>query len=299
VSAEIRPQDALRLWLALCAGSEPDGGLLEVRAKRAGERIRRVGFYPTHEPRRIMQIVTCLALEGDVYVGVAPRRPAPRGTPQGGGIDAIERLWTLFVDADTAEACSALRVFEPHAALLINSGNGLHGYWPLKKPLAPEHAKIANRRLAHHLGADMNATDAARIMRPPLTQNWKRQPPVIVRCERLNVLSLDAAAVVGHLPDPPAAERRAPAPQAVHSRSEGIARAALDGAARTVRSAPSGNRNSALNWSAFQMGARVAAGELDEHEVRAILSNAAAAAGLDEIEINQTLASGLKAGLAV
>jgi hypothetical protein len=296
VTLEIPQHDALNLWLAMLAGDEPEGGLLELRAKRHGGTMRRVGFYPVHERPQIMAAIVRAARLGDIYAGVAPRRERPDGSaPTSGGVEAIERVWTLFVDADTDEAAEALRTFEPAAAILIRSGTGVHGYWPLREPLSPEHAKRANRRLAHHLAADMNATDAARIMRPPGTLNWKHTPPRRVVCERLEILSYTAAGVVGRLPDPPAAPRREP--QALPA-GPGSANAALQGAARVVREAQPGNRNASLNWAAWALGQRIAARELDEKSVRAELHAAAAEAGLDDTEIDVTLASGLRAGLA-
>ena len=45
------------------------------------------------------------------------------------------------------------------------------------EPAAPDEAERANRRPAHKLGADMSATDAARILRPPGTSNFKGPAP--------------------------------------------------------------------------------------------------------------------------
>jgi hypothetical protein len=300
---EIPQRHALNLYLAGLAGEEPEGGLLELRTKPAGGSMRRLGFFSAHDRPPIMAAILDAAANGDVYVGVAPRRVKPTGELPSGGVDAIERVWMLFVDADTPESCEALRSFQPQAAILIHSGNGLHGYWPLRKPLAPEHAKRANRRLAHKLGADMNATDAARIMRPPATLNWKGILPKRVVCERLDTLAYAAADVVGALEDPPPQRPRLtrveqPPTSSTPSRSGGSARAALQGAARVVRDAPVGNRNASLNWAAWALGQRIASGELNEQEVRAELRAAAEAAGLDEIEIEGTLTSGLNAGRA-
>jgi hypothetical protein len=294
VSTAIPQADALRLWLAMLAGSEPEGGLLELRGKRPGQPLRRLAFRSVADQRAIAGAIQASARIGDIYVGLAPRREVYRlrDGKRSGGIDAIQHVWTLWVDADTPAACAALRAFEPAAAVLVNSGNGLHGYWPLSSPLGPQHAKRANRRLAHRLQADMNATDAARIMRPPATFNFKSDPPRPVVCERLETLSYASREVVGQLPDPPS---RSPAQAPTTGRSSNPS-SLLRGTADVVRAATPGNRNAALNWAAYALGKRVATGELDEQSVRDELHDAAAAAGLPEHEIVGTLASGLCAG---
>ncbi len=57
-------------------------------------------------------------------------------------------------------------------------------------------------------------------------------------------------------------------------------------------------RNNALNKAAFSLGQIVAGGGLSESLVRSRLSSAASAAGLDDREIESTLDSGLRAGMA-
>jgi hypothetical protein len=290
-------RDARRLWLAALRGSEPAGALFELRGKRPGATLQRLAFRPVDGDLSLLSAsIEQSALTGDVYVGLAPRREVYRlrDRKRSGGIDAIQRVHVLWVDADTPKACAALRTFEPAPSILVASGNGLHGYWPLSRHVPPPAAKRANRRLALRIGADMNATDAARIMRPPGTLNWKSTPPKLVVCERLETASYTCRQLVGNLPDPPV--RRSPqTPQATGPAS---ASALVAGASRIVRQATPGNRNAALNWAAYALGKRISAGELNERSVRDELRDAAAAAGLPEQEIDGTLASGLSAGLA-
>ena len=66
--------------------------------------------------------------------------------------------------------------------------------------------------------------------------------------------------------------------------------------ARFVSGAPTGNRNHALNWAAYTVAPKVAAGELDDGQVRDELRRAALAAGLAEAEAERTIHSGLTAG---
>jgi RepB DNA-primase from phage plasmid len=278
-------REALPLWLAMLAGSEPTDGLLEVRTKPAGGRMARVGFFDAHDRPPMIQALAGAALVGDVYVGAAPRRRAPAGRPQGGGTDAIERAHALWVDADTAAAAEALRSFTPAPAILIRtSERGLHGWWPLARPLTPGYAKQACRRLAYHLGADMAATDVARIMRPPIGWNWKADPRQPVVCERLEVTRpLAPAAIVGDLPDPPA-PRPADRPHFESSSPSAV----LAGLTRTVASAERGNRNNVLHWAACRLAEHP---ELATPAAVDELRHAALSVGLGEAEVDATIRS--------
>ncbi|HXM55109.1 MAG TPA: bifunctional DNA primase/polymerase, partial [Candidatus Dormibacteraeota bacterium] len=71
--------------------------------------------------------------------------------------------------------------------------------------------------------------------------------------------------------------------------------AALDGEAREVASAPSGQRNGRLNRAAWRLG-RLLNGEPVEHLVTEVLLIAARTAGLDDREALATIRSGLAAG---
>ncbi|MEJ1161426.1 bifunctional DNA primase/polymerase [Prosthecomicrobium sp. N25] len=72
---------------------------------------------------------------------------------------------------------------------------------------------------------------------------------------------------------------------------------AIEGEAEAVRSAPKGGRNNQLNASAVKLGHYVAGGHLPESHVVAVLSAAAASAGLDPVETAKTIRSGLAAGM--
>jgi hypothetical protein len=73
-------------------------------------------------------------------------------------------------------------------------------------------------------------------------------------------------------------------------------RAAVDGEARSVRSAAQGGRNQTLNRSAFSLGQIVGAGLLDAGEAERVLVDSALAVGLGEREAVLTTRSGLRAG---
>lgn len=84
---------------------------------------------------------------------------------------------------------------------------------------------------------------------------------------------------------PPPAARQPPGQPASHA---GYLRAALDGEAAAVASAPEGSRNSQLNKSAYKL-ARF--GELDTGTITAELTDAGQRAGLPDTEIQRTLRS--------
>lgn len=199
------PQDAaLDLQLAACGGNEPDSSFREIRYRDGSSGPMRQTFVPIHDRRRASTLVAELAALGDVYFGVQPR------IRRTGRADAVARCWTIAVDADDERALAAVLAFKPSAAVVIESGSGGgHGYWPLRVPLRPSDAVVAARKLACHLGCDLAATDAARVLRPAGTCNFKHTPPREVKCVRLELLSYLAGDVVGHLPDPP--EQRRPA----------------------------------------------------------------------------------------
>lgn len=71
----------------------------------------------------------------------------------------------------------------------------------------------------------------------------------------------------------------------------------LAGIVRVASQAPNGERNHTLNWAAFTAAGLIGAG-LSEHQVRAALTEAAFACGLDRVEAMKTINSGLRAGAA-
>jgi hypothetical protein len=67
--------------------------------------------------------------------------------------------------------------------MVVNSGSAsqehkhAHAYWALTRCLSIKELESTNRRLATALGADPKCADAARILRPPGTSNFKEDPP--------------------------------------------------------------------------------------------------------------------------
>jgi hypothetical protein len=196
------PQDkALRLQLVAIRGNA-DRGFYEIRRKtHCGMRQ----FFTTIEDiEATAELILKFSGETDVYVGAAPR------TRRAGGVDAIAWVWTLWADVDGTEALARLRAFSPQPALVVHTGTGqnCHAWWPLREPLTPADARHANRRLAHHLDADLASTDAARILRPAGTLNFKHDPPAPVMCGYVRVdarapTAEDVLSSVPPLPEPP------------------------------------------------------------------------------------------------
>lgn len=108
----------------------------------------------------------------------------------------VNQLKSLFLDLDCGanksyatqnDALSDLRKFCKSLSLpkptLVNSGNGIHVYWPLSEPVTrDEWLPVAERLKAlcreNNLKADPAVTaDSARILRVPGTKNYKGEIP--------------------------------------------------------------------------------------------------------------------------
>lgn len=198
----IDQRGALRLQLAMIAGNAPDGAFFELRYRHPRGGMRQA-FQPIGRPRGIVDTILHAGALTDVYVGAAPR------AREAGTADAIERVWCLWADCDGEASVKALEAFRPRPSMIIRTGSGsnVHAWWALRDPLTAEDARRANRRLAHHLSADMRSTDPTRILRPAGTSNHKHDPPQPVVCARLEMRSFDAREIVGGLPDPPGTKR--------------------------------------------------------------------------------------------
>ncbi|MHB1539278.1 MAG: CHC2 zinc finger domain-containing protein [Solirubrobacteraceae bacterium] len=189
--------EALRLQLVAIRGNEPSSSYFEIRGKRPG------GMHQTFTRVDDIALTTRTlakwAALSDTYVGVAPR------VCQSGGADAIERVWALWSDIDGRNALNRLAEFRPLPSIVVRSGSigSAHAYWPLRAPLSGAEAHAANRRLARHLGADMKSTDAARILRPIGSRNYKHAPSREVVCTRLELDVFDVEQVLDSVPTLP------------------------------------------------------------------------------------------------
>lgn len=287
--AAVIPQNvALRMQLAAIVGSEPETSYIEIRPLDRDGRpvVQRRTFVPVRAHADVMERVTALAPMMNTYIGAAPR------ARQDGTAAAVERVWSLWIDADGRATLEKLAKFRPLPALVIRSGSPdcAHGYWPLRAPLDPSWAQRANRRLALALGGDMSATDGARILRAAGTFNLKHKPPQPVLCTRCELQSFTLDEVVGGLPDSP--HYRPPAP-ILHARNIGHG-GSVAGVLAFVRSAAVGERNRVLNWAAYRLGERA---DVEHEAVREELRQAGVDVGLSEFEVERTIDSGLSAGM--
>jgi hypothetical protein len=208
-----QPMRDLVAYLTVLAGPDPAGSYFDLRYRvdRHGLRQR---FIDAVRPTAAAAAIAALGHSRDVYVGCAPRRR------RAGGKDAITEAWTLWVDCDTQESTAALAAFVPQPAIVVRSGRGLHAYWPLAAPLAPGPLERANRRLARELGGCQSAvTNAAAILRPPTTTNFKYDPPAAVVLERFTGERFSADQVARALSDPPIARRAVEQAEASSSRA--------------------------------------------------------------------------------
>ncbi|NBG89666.1 helix-turn-helix domain-containing protein [Isachenkonia alkalipeptolytica] len=109
----------------------------------------------------------------NVYIGVYARA-GRNGTAR--GCRSTGALWLDFDNMEKAEALERIeRAGLPKPSIIINSGHGIHTYWILKQRAGNEALKLI-RVMAENTGADLSATDKARIMRLPDTMNIKEEP---------------------------------------------------------------------------------------------------------------------------
>jgi len=113
----------------------------------------------------------------NVYMGVRPRKDNKSGKSK----DTLASNW-LWADYDNLQGNDAYEKYRalqgrlkvtgvPKPSIVINSGNGLHAYWKMDKPI--NHPKDILNILCGLTGADEQATDNARILRVPETLNLK------------------------------------------------------------------------------------------------------------------------------
>ena len=198
MSAALTPRQGLVAFMATLAGPDPSG-FIELRHRRRGARdapalLRRPPAQRAPPPRP-----PCWPRPA-TSTSAAPPAGCGRATSR-----RSRRAGCCGSTATTRRPSQALERFEPQPAVVVRtSARGLHAYWPLQQPLAAGELERANRRLAHALGACQSAvTNAAAVLRPPATLNWKYDPPAAVTLERYTGERLTADQVAGQLADPP------------------------------------------------------------------------------------------------
>jgi hypothetical protein len=198
MSRQPQPDAELVRYLALLAGREPAGGLLEIRYRHPDRHQRmRQHWHPAAHPARAAREILKLAEHTDVYVGAAPRRH------RHGGRSAIHRAWVLWADLDQPNETDPLTRVPVAPGVIISSGTPGHRhlYWPLTQPLSVAQVERANEILARALHADSGAVlNAATILRPPGTHNFKHGHPSAVTLERFEPRAHTAAQILDGLP---------------------------------------------------------------------------------------------------
>ena len=162
-----------------------------------------VGLKKTGHPRQIfvedMQgvedaVQTLLDEEFDVYFACAKYEES--GSRTNDNVKNIKAFW-LDIDcgvgkpyADQGDGLTALKAFCKTVGLpkptIVNSGRGLHVYWPLTEPITRKEWVNAAKRLkvvCNQEGLEddpARTADAASILRMPDTFNHKAEPPLPV-----------------------------------------------------------------------------------------------------------------------
>jgi hypothetical protein len=274
------------LQLALIAGQEPTSSYVEIRTLRPNGCPGPREFIPVRKLREATQCVQALAAQTlNVYVGAAPR------VRKGGAAPDVERVHCLWADLDTPASVEAARRFRPSPSIAVCTSAGrLQVFWALGEPIPPDFARRALRRLALALGADRAAAEPARIVRAIGSRNLKYSPPPVVTCVRCELELFAMAEVVGGLADAPEYISSSPRREITASDPD----ATLAGLARTVATAPRGNRNNCLHWAACRALEHVEDGDLDADAAREALTEAAREAGLEEAAIAATVRSGMR-----
>jgi hypothetical protein len=152
-------------------------------------------------PQAVAKIRALEQIRANIYIAMAGFKPGSVKTRKGRSQENAERLRALWLDLDVGpeagkyptqrDAATALKAFIETtglpAPLVVGSGGGLHVYWPFDtdvdqttwKPLA---LALKNLCVKHGLKIDMRCTaDAARILRPVETTNWKTGNARLVR----------------------------------------------------------------------------------------------------------------------
>jgi hypothetical protein len=172
-------------------------------------------FRPTSDLEAVAREIEHLARRSHVWVGVAPRRPHPETGELGGKREHVAPARVLWADCDQkgdTDPLERLRSFKPAPHMLVRSGGGYHAYWLLAEAIeSADCLRSANERLAHALDADTQSAEAARLLRPPGTFNFKskygRPRPVSLLFLR-DQARYRLAEVLGGLPRTTTARRR-------------------------------------------------------------------------------------------
>jgi hypothetical protein len=194
--------EELRAYLrVLCAGAS-EAQWLDIRWRSARHPMRR-RFIPANRIAQAERLIASRARHGDVYVGVAPRDCQTHG-----GRAAITAGQLAWLESDNPRSAGLIAGFAHPPSMIVASGTPGHlqAYWALDRRCDVDGLEGLNRRLAFALAGDSGCADAARILRPPGSLNYKHDPPRAVTLLRLSTpppVSLERlSAALPRDPDP-------------------------------------------------------------------------------------------------
>ncbi len=146
-------------------------GSIELRALPSRHRV----FIPLDSDPSAVDRFCKQNSDDHLYFGVATRDGA--GGEKANIVD-IPALWADVDYKDTPKETLKDRMskFPFRPSMAVFSGGGVHLYWILREPAGKddiETVEDVNRRIASVIGGDLNACDAARILRIPGTVNHK------------------------------------------------------------------------------------------------------------------------------
>lgn len=206
------------------------------------------------------------------------------GVRTGRAKGACSNLYVVDEDEGGAETIAALAL--PSTLTAVTGSGGRHYYF--RRPDVEKIGNTAKKKLGP--GVDGRG-DGGYVIVPPSSGAWQAYAWI------------DETTPVAMLPDnvlEKLQSKKTPAPRGAPIPSgrpaKGYGDAALVAECAKVSNASEGTRNDTLNSAAFSLGQLVGGGVLDEGVVRADLTDAARAAGLDDDEIEKTINSGLEGG---
>lgn len=132
-----------------------------------------VAKFETNQNRKKENVKHLKAFWLDLDCGESKAEVNPKTNRPDGYIDQVAGLQAL------QGFCKLIGLPKP---LLVNSGRGIHAYWPLTEPITREEWEpVANRLnelcVLHNLYVDASVFEIARVLRVPGTLNFKDNPP--------------------------------------------------------------------------------------------------------------------------
>jgi hypothetical protein len=204
----------LRAYLRVLCASASETKWLDIRWRSTRHAMRR-RFIPANRIAQAERLIASRARHGDVYVGVALR-----DTDTHGGRAAIAAGRLAWLESDNPHSASLIARFAHPPSMIVASGTPGHlqAYWALDRRCDVDELERLNRRLAFALAGDSGCTDAARILRPPGSLNYKHDPPRAVTLVHLSAeppVSVERLSVA--LPRDPDPVTWRPAPRAART----------------------------------------------------------------------------------